>query len=241
MNYRKLLALLVTCALCIAFALPAAADSLSIVSEPNQGTLTISYLYQDDTGNTHALNYVDFNLYCVASLDEENGLTNTDAFRDILLPEGLFADLDLLIETRNTLEHFVDTNPLTPDYVVTTNAQGKVTVDLPLGLYYIDAQIFWEDNASGETSTAYYSTPFLVLIGAYDSETGEYLYDYTAYPKVSTITLENETLMVSVKKVWENTEYTTQPEEILVSLYCDGECPATTESVALNAENNWSY
>lgn len=242
MKLRKLLALLVACALCIALALPAAATTLDpFAQEQDEGTLTISYLYQDEDGNSHALKYVDFDLYLVATLSEAYDLTNTDTFRDITIPDGLFADQDLLIETRNTLEHFVDTTPLTPDYVVRTDAQGEVAVDLPLGLYYIDAQLFWEDSTSGDTVSAYYSTPFLVLIGAYDPETGEYLYDYTAYPKVSMLTLENDTLSVSVQKVWQNTAYTTQPEEIRVSLYCDGECAGTAQTVILSEENDWSY
>ncbi len=242
MKHCKFLALVLALVLTAALALPAAADSLfPLVQEQDDGLLTISYIYLDDDGNSHVLKYADFNLYCVADLDQENDLVNTSSFLDIDIPTNLFFDLDVLIETRNTLENFVDTNLLTPDYVVHTDGTGEVVVELPLGLYYIDAELYWDDDTSGETITAYYSTPFLVLIGAYDPDTGEYIYDYTAYPKISTLSLNNELLDVSVQKVWENTEHTTQPEEIRVSLYCDGECAGSGQTVMLNEENNWSY
>ncbi len=243
-RFYQYLAFIVCIMLCMALALPAAAsesNELILNETETEGTLTISYIYEDEDGVEHALKYVDFDLYLVASLTENYTLSTTENFSEIDIPQDLFYDQDLLIETRNALEQFVNTNPITPDYVVTTNGVGKVTIDLPLGLYYINTELFWDDENSGETISAYYSTPFLVLVGAYDPETGDYIYDYTAYPKISTLSLTGETLSVSVQKIWENTEYTTIPDEIQVALYCDSCNDGITNIVTLNAENNWSY
>ncbi len=226
--------------LCALLALPALATT---AHAELTGQLDISYTYTDDLGETHTFTNAEFHLYEVADLNDDGTLTNTDTFESVSIADNLFYDQDLLIETRDTLEHYININALAPDYTVVTDNSGEVTIDLPSGLYYIDAELFWDSTHSDEIVSAYYSSPFLVLIGAYDPETNTYLYDYTAIPKVSVMSLASNgisfTYDITVQKEWENTEYTTLPESVEVVLYSEGTC--TDKTATLSAANNWSY
>lgn len=243
MKYCKVIALMLSAALCFVLALPAmAADST-----PLDFCLTISYTYTDENDVEHVLEGVEFHLYQVAALQDDYTLVNVEPFEDFDIPDGLFYDQTLLIETCDSLEHYIDSNAFDTYKTVTTNGIGAVTVTLDSGLYYIDAQLFWDDEETGETASAYYTTPFLVLIGAYDEENDTYIYTYDAMPKISMMSLTLDegtyTYSMTVRKEWENTDYTTLPTEIEVQLYCDGSCGDDDhdEIVTLNAANDWSY
>ncbi len=253
MKLRKLVALLLALAFCAVLALPAMAAATTTqdttpLDFETFGSLTISYTYTDENGNTHVLEDVEFRLYQVALLTEDFYLEKIAPFEDFYIPDYLFADQSLLIETCDSLEHYIDSNAFTPYEIVHTNGIGAVSVFLESGLYYIDAQLFWEDETTGEAVSAYYSTPFLVLIGAYDEAEDAYIYTYDAMPKISMMNLawdDDEgyyTHSLTVHKEWENTAGTALPTEIKVQLYCDG-CTDDehTEIVTLNAANDWSY
>ncbi len=253
MKVRKFCAMLLAFVLCTLLALPAMATQADTDTDADAfdferfGSLTISYHYTDTEGVEHVLTGVNFYLYQVATLDENLTLNKVAAFESFDLPSDLFSDQTLLVETCDSLTHYISTNTIAPSELVTTNRYGAITVELPTGLYYIDAELFWDDNDTGETVSAYYATPFLVQIGAYNPETGHHDYVYTATPKISMMQLTYNgvvyTHSLTVKKEWEDTEYTTLPSEIQVQLYCDGSCADDehTEIVTLNAANDWTY
>lgn len=108
---------------------------------------------------------------------------------------------------------------------------GTVKFDgLTTGLYLLSQ----DGNAEG-----YYATvPFLVSIPMTDQETGSWLYDIEANPKVEAIPERPEDFTSrTVEKIWTGSGAET-PDHITVALMKNGEL---YETVKLSADNNWSY
>ena len=106
---------------------------------------------------------------------------------------------------------------------MSTDKNGSVTFDdLSLGLYYVK-----QNEGVGGYSPC---KPFLVTVPFFAN--GVYVYDVNATPKTEI----EETVSVTVRKVWNTDNSTCAAESVTVQLLRDG---AVVKTAILNEENDW--
>lgn len=163
-----LLAGVVATALCLAAASPAHAHE--VVDAGRTGSIAVSLSYEGDPVGGGSLT-----LYRVGSVVEDDGnfsfaLTSSFAGSGLALDDieaaGLADDLATYAEENGT-----------SGQTIAVSADGVMTVnDLELGLYLV---------VQGEAAEGFEDiTPFLVSVPMYDTETGVYVYDVDATPKM---------------------------------------------------------
>ena len=177
-----------------------------------------------------------FDLYLIAEIDRNGGLTAAESF-------GSF-DFNIAGENdeawkalASTLVGYVLRDNVTPSAGGVTDEQGLLNFaagELEQGLYLGLADTHKQDGKVYETA------PFLVLLPAFDGESGEWSYDQRVHPKlVSTPEDVPEPVDLKVLKVWKDDgNKDKRPESITIQLLRDGE---VYETVTLNAKNNWRY
>lgn len=191
---------------------------------------------------TIPLTGVNFNVYLVAAADETGELTATEGFQKHFVNiRG--KDDDAWRTQALTLEGYVLRDQMAPFASGKTGADGTVSLEtgkqgLVPGLYLVLGQSHVQDGYR------YDAAPFFVLLPEQDREQNEWVYEVVVSAKMEPSKLpENpdkpETVKRKVLKVWkDNGHESKRPEEIQVSLLCDG---AVYETVSLNAENDWRY
>ena len=159
---------------------------------------------------------------------------------------GYNVDLDGLTSTgwaslAQTLRGYVFLDGIQPLRTGVSDETGRLTFsDLPVGLYLVDG----ERIASTEDDGYRQPAPFMICLPNWEQSTdpetgtvsGGWQYNVAARPKYTT--LDGETVMRRVLKVWNDGGSISRPAQISVTLLKDGE---PYETVDLNAENNWRY
>ena len=159
---------------------------------------------------------------------------------------GYNVDLDGLTSTgwaslAQTLRGYVFLDAIQPLRTGVSDETGRLTFsDLPVGLYLVDG----ERIASTEDDGYRQPAPFMICLPNWEQSTdpetgtvsGGWQYNVAARPKYTT--LDGETVMRRVLKVWNDGGSISRPAQISVTLLKDGE---PYETVDLNAENNWRY
>ena len=159
---------------------------------------------------------------------------------------GYNVDLDGLTSTgwaslAQTLRGYVFLDGIQPLRTGVSDETGRLTFsDLPVGLYLVDG----ERIASAEDDGYRQPAPFMICLPNWEQSTdpetgtvsGGWQYNVAARPKYTT--LDGETVMRRVLKVWNDGGSISRPAQISVTLLKDGE---PYETVDLNAENNWRY
>ena len=197
-------------------------------------SLTISY--QD--GNT-ALSGAQFDIFRVAAVDKNGGLTPTKAFSRF--------NVDLEGKTDEawralafTLEGYVLRDEISPTDSGSTDQYGRLSFpnkqkSLAQGLYLVVGY----RHVQG--SYVYEAAPSIVMLPGPEIETGSWHYDVTVKPKCDVDPLpENPgTVTRKVLKVWEDAGHKTErPKKVVVQLLRNGK---VYDTVTLDAGNNWRY
>lgn len=178
-----------------------------------------------------------FSLYLVATVDAYAELTVADAFAPYAV------DLSLQNETAanalaETLEGYVlrDKIPALDDGQTDANGllhfptSGK---SLTPGLYLVLGDLHTQNGS------VYRSAPCLVLLPAQNSETNQWDYSLTAYPKHTATPVQPEPTSYQVIKIWnDGGANASRPRQITVDLLKDG---AVYDSVTLSERNNWRH
>lgn len=192
------------------------------------GSVIVDYTYNDDP-----LDDVVFKVYHVAAKNDDYEYEMAEGFEDFEIDFDSLAYDAYWITTRNNLENHIAINAIEPvDEFVTDEFGYYKLEDLEAGLYIIDAANVVKDT------DAYFSDPILIMVGYYFGTEEMWMYHYEVQPK-SDVLAYTDDQELTITKVWENVvEGQDIPDEVEVSLYCDGQ---VYETVSLNSENNWTY
>ena len=103
----------------------------------------------------------------------------------------------------------------------------------PPGLYLVLGDLHTQNGS------VYRSAPCLVLLPAQNSETNQWEYSLTAYPKHTATPVQPEPASYQVIKIWnDGNANASRPRQITVDLLKDG---AVYDSVTLSERNNWRH
>lgn len=179
MKRTKRFAALFLCVLAVFLLLPTAAYAAEPMDTSREVSFTIAY----KNGET-AFQDVVFDLYQVASVDENGKFTLTEAF------SGCAVDLNAVQDSKwqslsDELESYIEKNSIRPlDSGETDTAGNRMFPNqqtaLQPGLYLVQGQLHTHGG------TVYTPQSFLVTLPVWDEEIGEWNYVVTASPKSST-------------------------------------------------------
>ena len=216
-------------ALVSALALPVGAQSAPDLKE--KVSLTIHYANQDGS-KPIALSGVKFSLYLVAKMGQGGALTAEPAFSRYVTG-GSQADWE------KTLNKLISDFPagVTPVDKAKTDKNGDAVFpsegkNLVPGLYYV------RDTKTVKNGWIYTTSPFLVSLPNYFD--GQWVYAQQVNAKSRR---EADITDIEVVKVWKDSCHPKRrPEEITVTLLCDGEIADLDDAVVtLSKDNNWKY
>lgn len=208
-------------------ALPAFAAQTTL-DRARTGSLTLE-LAEDGKRLTGGV----FDVYLVATPDDAPELhyTLSDAFAGAGKAYGLdlngLSTASELLGAADTLSRYTSNAQRTArlrTYRGTASVSG-----LALGVYLV------VQTGAPENYTA--SLPFLVFVPMTDPAGGGWIYDCTAYPKVSYSPPSDRTVEISVTKVWEDGGYRIAHPAVWIALYRNGE---RYETRSLSRDNGWS-
>lgn len=172
-------------------------------------------------------------LYCVATISSDMQYTLTDTFCSTKLTVNGIQSTGEWDAVRTTLESFIVSNHIAPEWSARTDSAGTVKMDsLTPGLYFV-----MPTQAAG--ADVYYSFRSALIAVPNLDKNGYWVYDVTATPKASTNTPTEEQKEYQVVKLWrDDGDGETRPAGITVDIFCNGNI---VESVILSSENQWSY
>ena len=215
--------------------LPAQALAAGSIDLSRGVSLTVSYA----DGKT-ALSGAQFDMYLIATVDENGELTATGAFSSF--PVDIRGrDDDAWNEVASTLEGYILRDKIAPTDSAKTNAQGLASFPnaqarLTAGLYLVRGQ---QHRQSG---TIYEAATFLVMLPGLDRAANAWLYDVTVSAKFTSRPVPTAIPDASTRKVlkvWKDSGHeTSRPKEVVVQLIRDS---VVVDTVTLNAANNWRY
>lgn len=188
---------------------------------------TISYI---DMGKK--IEGVNFRVYKIGNIDENNDITLTKAFESY--PLGLNKSKENeWNEYANTLKGYVDKDKQVPSFEGKTDKDGLINLKLEKGLYFVAGDDLFTDKYKYTTS------PFVVRLPEFDKETDNFLGETLARPKFIRKDFTNGKIDIDILKVWDDKGYENQrPEFVEVDLL---ENNKVKDSVKLNKDNNWTY
>lgn len=178
-------------------------------------------------------------IYLAATVDEYGELTPTEDFKQFDVNIRGEND-DAWRELASTMEGYVLKNGIAPTDSGETDKQGILEFPcnqkkLQPGLYLVLGQ------SHTQGGRVYEASPFLVMLPGRDQETGEWIYDVTAEPKLDSEPVPEVpgTVTRKVLKVWKDEGHEKErPQEITVQLLQDGR---VFDTVTLNADSNWRH
>lgn len=131
------------------------------------------------------------------------------------------------------LHNYALLNRVSPDAVLITDEDGRVSGDFRVGLYLVVPQ------SRSDSNGVFRSVPSLVSLPYRASSEEPWAYVVTYYPK-SSFTPHNRvgTMNLYVTKKWEKVTPSQRPKEVTVYLLRDG---TIADEVTLNEGNRWLY
>lgn len=196
--------------------------------------LTISY--RDDSTS---LVGAEFNIYLVASMDENGELTTENAFQQFNVDiRGKNDEAWKTLAT--TLEGYVLRDKIAPTDSGKTDDNGYLCFPtgnerLTPGLYLVLGSRHTQDGFR------YDAMPFMTMLPTQDTENNEWVYDVLVEPKFEASALPEtpSTIARKVLKVWDDAnDKENRPSQVVVQLLRDG---TVYDTVTLSEENNWRY
>ena len=216
-------------ALCCMFALmlatiglsaPAATAATTASGTTAEGSLTVTYQYQEA-----ALNNADINLYRLADWSATGGYTPTGDFAN---HTAYPVDWDILNADQQTLRDAV--NKPAAENTLKTDSAGVATFNqLKDGLYLAVVAPYQGKALTCQTAAMLVALPNVHK----DADEQRTL---SIEPKADCAVPPTTT--VSVTKVWKDTDQSKRPESVTMNLLQDGKI---YDSIVLNAANGWEY
>lgn len=193
------------------------------------GSIIIDYRY-----NESPLDDVAFQVYHVATLNEGEEIELLSPFQEVTVDLDSLNENSNWIQFSNELENYINYEMIEPESVFYTDNAGAYKLeDLELGIYFIQGHMVEENGVE------IYSEPILMMVGSYNDTGEKWEYHYTVQPKVLVINDMGENHVLTVQKVWKNTNSDLLiPDEVQVELRCNGE---TYDIITLSEANKWTY
>lgn len=136
-------------------------------------------------------------------------------------------------QTAKLLYHYILLNQVSPDAVLTTGDNGRVSGNFSVGLYLVVPQNHCDSNG------LFRSEPSLVSLPYRAAAADSWAYDVTYFPKSSFTPYSRlGTISLYVTKKWEKDTASQRPKEITVCLLRNG---TLVDEVKLNEKNRWIY
>lgn len=223
------------------FLMPCSAQAVSITdaAEPlvpeTECALTLSYV-RDGTAFANA----PVNLYKIADVSAQAQYTLTPSF----LPSGLVlngihsvGEWDVI---RSTLESYVLSNAIMPDFSAVTNQAGQLSwTSLETGLYFVAAVDAVQNNLQCCFESALIALPGL-------NTNNRWQYQITVSPKSDVLPPvgpdgpgPSQEIQFKLLKLWKgDSGLTTRPQSIEAEIFKNG---ASYQTVTLSEANHWSY
>ena len=145
-----------------------------------------------------------------------------------------FEDTDQLKMAGITLYNFASEKEIAPDYILTTNENGKVSLlALDAGIYLVAGQPRIEGD------DGYFTDPQLIFFPHNPGLEKDYWDSNITIEPKATVRCILDPLVYKAQKVWvDKGAESLRPESIVVRLYQNG---VEYDKVVLSKENNWSY
>lgn len=196
------------------------------VKAVESGSIYIDYHYEEE-----GLAQVTFHLYQVYEVDTSLDYIPTEDFQDLGSLED-FSDNELWLKQSQKAENYVNVNQIQPTISDMTDDLGRAVVEgMDQGIYLLK---FDKKNLN---DYAYESDPVLLMIPGSLDGTNEWA--QSIIPKVSAYPEEGPVYHnIAVMKQWRGDNAEVRPTAISIALYNSG---VLVDTVALSAENSWSY
>lgn len=225
---KRIIACMVLCFMMICMVCPVAGAAAGIEARDVQCRLALEYKY--DGKAVPDANFFVFQVGNVAA-DGKMSLTGDFAGYPVEI-NGLTSDA--FQTAANNLYDYAQKDKLIPDYIMTTDAEGKADVSgLAQGLYLVAGQ----NCKIGDTE--YVSQPQLVALPYKANAESAPNTDVTMLPKCAIKEEEPEPLTLKVLKKWDDKgNVSKRPSSLTVYLLKNGEVYST---VKLTEKDSWRY
>lgn len=225
--FSGFLSLMMVVALLSSMSLVAFAEPIDKDEVGDTASFKATYLINDK-----AQSGVNFRVYKIGDYRGGALFTWTEEFSkyDITIPD--FSSVSEVTALRETLAGYIARDNVTPLATLTTDADGKMSLEsLDLGMYIVlgDSTATWD--------YIYKPVPFIVF-APFTTEEDTIGYDIDVEVKVTETPVEITYVDRHVIKVWEDSGYSGRPTNVTVQLLRDG---AVFDTVTLSAENNWRH
>lgn len=205
-------------------------DAKEPISISKECRLTISYGYKDIAFSNQSVK-----LYKIADVSANFQYTLTAPFTTSgLILNGIQTNGEWNV-IRSTLETQILADKIAPIKEAETNASGQALfTGLAPGLYLASAVKVAQDDLA-----CFFDAVLVALPGLETSGLWQYQVAAAAKPQVLPPTQPDEEIQLKILKLWRGDEGgTDRPNHIEVEIFRDG---ISYETIALSAENNWSY
>lgn len=206
----------------------ATALSAATVDTKAPSTLTLQY-----SRGGEAFEGVEVKIHRVADVFADGSFAFTAAFGSYPVRiNGITTQAEWKTVT-STLESYITTDSIAPTYTAVTDKDGVVKLENLLPGLYLTESV----RVEKEGKVTVFFTFLTALPGMDDS--GERIYDVTAYPKSESWEPTPEETEYRVVKQWKDIGYESErPESVEVDIFKDGVLYSTQN---LSPENDWSY
>lgn len=206
-----------------------AASDTATTASGGEGSLTITYQYQDA-----ALNNAGISLYRLADWSAKGGYTPTGDFAShTKYPVDwniLNADQQILRDFANTMAGYIAVNQPAAASTLQTDSAGVTTFNqLSDGLYLAVVAPY-----QGNVLTCQTAAMLVALPDVHQTAAGQRT--LSIEPKADCAVPPTDT--VSVTKVWKDKNRSKRPENVTMNLLQDGK---VCDSIVLNAANGWKH
>ncbi len=202
-------------------------DAKTAVELRNNCTLEIVY-----SSSEKAFSDCEIKLYHVANITDVKSYELFGNFKKYPVTINGTSSQTEWNEMKTTLNSYISADGIGADYTAKTNSEGKVLFEnLTAGMYLVSAV----KVKSGETTYSFDS--FMVAVPGID-ESGNWLYDVSAKPKMQENTPSKKEITYKAVKSWRDGLGKKRPESVSIEIYKDGKLQNT---VILNSANNWMY
>jgi hypothetical protein len=232
-KFVRLGGLTMAAALVLSLLTPLRASALEPVDLDQRASLTVI-----DQAEGAPISGADFHLYQVAAVSQDVIFTATEDFAQSGVSLDTSEDKESWADRAVTLEAYVVERSAEGDAIPeiaagTTDGEGAVQFsDLKPGLYLLVGDQKRVGNTLHKPLATLISLPNLDTAGGWD-------YHPTIYAKNASRTRRDETVDLSVVKIWKDEgKEDLRPQRVTVTLYEDDQ---EYDTVTLSAENSWRY
>ena len=235
MKIHKFITLLLTVLFLLNMSALAAQEQVPVAIDTNR-KVSLNVRFQDKGENLPGAN---FSLYRIANVDKDGKITLNAPFDKYNVELDMSSE-SALAGVASTLEGYVQSDGITPDYTRATDNSGSVVFSggidqLQQGLYLVLGERYIRNDM------LYTIQPTVVQLPSWNAVNLSWNYDVVIKAKheAKPYVPEPPTISRKVLKVWQNKGYTVNtPKEVVVQLLKDG---VVHDTVKLNAENLWRH